>query len=56
MKHTTAEVSLPSLAALFAEITDPRQPKGLRYPLPLLLILLSLAKFCQQDTPAAMAD
>ena len=56
MKHTTAEVSLPSLAALFAEITDQRQPKGLRYPLPLLLILLSLAKFCQQDTPAAMAD
>ena len=56
MKHTTAEVSLPSLAALFAEITDQRQPKGLRYPLPLLLILLSLAKFCQQDTPAAIAD
>ena len=56
MEHTTAEVSLPSLAALFAEITDQRQPKGLRYPLPLLLILLSVAKFCQPDTPAAIAD
>ena len=56
MEHSTAAVSLPSLAALFAEITDQRQPKGLRYPLPLLLILLRLAKFCQQDTPAAIAD
>jgi predicted transposase YbfD/YdcC len=41
---------------MFADITDQRKPKGIRYPLPPLLILLSLAKFCRQDTPAAIAD
>jgi predicted transposase YbfD/YdcC len=56
MEHSTEEISLPSLAALFADIPDQRKPKGLRYPLPPLLILLSLAKFCQQDTPAAITD
>ena len=56
MEHSTAGISLPSLVDLFAKITDPRKPKGLRYPLPPLLMLLSVAKFCQQDTPAAIAD
>jgi predicted transposase YbfD/YdcC len=56
MEHSTAEITLPSLADLFADIPDQRKPKGLRYPLPLLLILLSVAKFCQQDTPAAISD
>jgi predicted transposase YbfD/YdcC len=56
MEHSTEEITLPSLAEVFAEITDQRKPKGVRYPLRPLLILLSLAKFCQQDTPAAIAD
>lgn len=56
MEHNTAGISLPSLADVFAEITDQRKPKGIRYPLPPLLILLSVAKFCRQDTPAAIAD
>lgn len=56
MEHNTQDLSLPSLADLFATITDQRKPKGVRYPLRPLLILLSLAKFCQQDTPAAIAD
>lgn len=56
MKHNTEGIALPSLADVFAEITDQRKPKGLRYPLPPLLMLLSLAKFCRQDTPAAIAD
>ena len=56
MEHNTAEIPLPSLAALFADIPDQRQPKGLRYPLPTLLLLLSVAKFCGQDTPAAITD
>lgn len=56
MEHSTTEIALPSLAEVLAAITDQRKPKGLRYPLPPLLILLSVAKFCQQDTPAAIAD
>jgi predicted transposase YbfD/YdcC len=56
MKHNTEPHPLPSLAEVFAQITDQRKPKGLRYPLQPLLILLSLAKFCRQDTPAAIAD
>ena len=47
---------MPSLADLFATIPDQRKPKGVRYPLTPLLILLSLAKFCRQDTPAAIAE
>jgi predicted transposase YbfD/YdcC len=56
MEHSIVGISLPSLAEMLAEITDQRKPKGIRYPLPPLLILLSVAKFCQQDTPAAIAD
>lgn len=53
---TTPVKTIPSLAEIFAQIPDPRKPKGLRYPLPPLLILLSLAKLCAQDTPSAIAD
>jgi len=56
MEHSTEAISWPSLAQLFAGIPEQRKPKGLRYPLPPLLILLSVAKFCQQDTPAAITD
>ncbi len=56
MEHSTEEIPLPSLAARFADIPDQREPKGVRYPLPPLLVLLSVAKFCQQDTPAAITD
>lgn len=56
MEHITDEISLPSLAELFATVTDQRKPKGVRYALRPLLILLSVAKFCGQDTPAAIAD
>lgn len=56
MEHSTKAVTLPSLAALLAGVSDRRKPKGLRYPLPPLLVLLSLAKFCGQDRPAAIAE
>jgi predicted transposase YbfD/YdcC len=56
MEHSTEAISWPSLAQLFAEIPDQRKAKGLRYRLPPLLILLSVAKFCQQDTPAQITD
>ena len=45
-----------SLASIFAEMTDQRKPKGIRYQFQSLLILLSLAKLCFQDTPSEIAD
>lgn len=56
MNLNTPENNLPSLAALFAEIRDQRKPKGVRYEFHPLLILLSLAKFCEQDTPSRICD
>lgn len=53
---TNAERSITSLAAMFAEMIDQRKPKGVRYPFHSLLLLLSLAKFCAQDTPSEIAD
>lgn len=56
MNHSTQENNLPSLASLFAEMRDQRKPKGIRYRFQPLLILLSLAKLCFQDTPSEIAD
>lgn len=53
---TTPEKTIPSLAEIFAQMIDPRKPKGVRYPFQPLLLLLSLAKLCAQDTPSAIAD
>lgn len=53
---TTPAKTIPSLAEMFAQMPDPRKPKGVRYPFQSLLILLSLAKICAQDTPSAIAD
>jgi predicted transposase YbfD/YdcC len=50
------EKSIVSLATIFAEMTDQRKPKGIRYPFTPLLILLSLAKLCDQDTPSEICD
>lgn len=50
------EKSIVSLATIFAEMTDQRKPKGIRYPFQPLLILLSLAKLCDQDTPSEVCD
>lgn len=54
--NTNACKSINSLASIFAEMTDQRKPKGLRYPFQPLLILLSLAKLCGQDTPSEIFD
>jgi predicted transposase YbfD/YdcC len=56
MNHNTTENNLPSLASIFAEMTDQRKPKGIRYQFQTLLILLSVAKLCFQDTPSEIAD
>jgi len=56
MNNITEQNEVPSLASIFAEITDQRKPKGLRYQFQSLLILLSLAKLCFQDSSAEIAD
>lgn len=56
MNHNTTEKDVLSIASIFAEMTDQRKPKGLRYEFQSLLILLSLAKLCFQDTPSEIAD
>lgn len=56
MNHITTPNELQSLASMFSEIKDQRKPKGLRYQLQPLLILLSLSKLCSQDSPAEIAD
>jgi len=56
--NTTIETgkSVKSVASIFAEMTDQRKPKGIRYEFQPLLILLSLAKLCRQDTPSEISD
>jgi hypothetical protein len=56
MNNTTEEKEVQSLASIFAEITDQRKPKALRYQFQTLLILLSLSKLCFQDSSAEIAD
>jgi predicted transposase YbfD/YdcC len=47
---------LGSLFSYFAKIKDKRKPKGLRYPLPVILTLIVLAKLCGQDRPSGIAE
>jgi predicted transposase YbfD/YdcC len=56
MNHNTTAKEVLSLASIFAEITDKRKPKGVRYQFQALLILLSLAKLCYQDTTSEIAE
>lgn len=44
MNHNTTENDVLSIASIFAEMTDQRKPKGLRYEFQTLLILLSVAR------------
>lgn len=56
MNDNITENNLQSLASIFAEMTDQRKPKGIRYQFQALLILLSLGKFCFQESPSEIAD
>lgn len=47
---------LDSLYAHFERITDPRKPKGIRYRLATLLVLILLAKLGGQDRPTGIAE
>jgi predicted transposase YbfD/YdcC len=49
-------VDLWPLFRRFKQITDLRQPKGKRYPLPVLLSIAVLAKLAGQQQPQAIAD
>ncbi len=46
---------LKSLAQQFATLTDQRKPRGLRYDLPSLLLLVVLAKLCGANNPIEIA-
>lgn len=45
-----------SLYDRFQRIRDPRKAQGKRYSLVTLLVVILLAKLCNQDTPVAIAD
>jgi len=45
-----------SLYAYFQTLHDNRKPKGLRYKLVNVLVMVAIAKICGQDTPSGIAD
>jgi len=45
-----------SLYAHFRTLADRRKPKGLRYELALILVLLVMAKICGEDRPSGIAE
>lgn len=47
---------LGSLYTYFQRVKDTRKPKGKLYPLPLLLLLMMLAKLGGEDKPSGVAD
>lgn len=49
-------IDLASLWHRLATVTDTRCAKGLRYPLPTVLVLMVVAKLAGEDTPSGMAS
>jgi predicted transposase YbfD/YdcC len=47
---------LGSLLNYLQRVEDKRKPKGLRYPLATILVLIILAKLCGQDKPSGIAE
>src|SRR5512133_2256305 len=45
-----------SLYHHFCTMSDVRKKRGIRYSLPIILLLIILAKLCGQDTPYGIAD
>lgn len=60
MKSTTiAEEQIIDLGSLYkklSELSDTRKSRGLRYRLPVILILMVLAKLSGEDTPSGIAE
>jgi predicted transposase YbfD/YdcC len=45
-----------SLYAKFYRLSDKRKPKGVRYRLETILVVMTLAKICGEDNPSGIAD
>ncbi|MCS6992675.1 MAG: transposase family protein, partial [Anaerolineales bacterium] len=59
MESTTEKgfvFEIGSLYAHFQGLHDKRKPRGLRYPLALVLLLIVLAKLCGEDRPSGIAE
>jgi len=56
ISETGVVYGLGSLYDRFRQIKDPRKAHGKRYSLVTLLVVIFLAKLCNQDTPVAIAD
>ena len=56
ISETGVVYELKSLYDRFQGIQDPRKAHGKRYSLVTLLVVIFLAKLCNQDTPVAIAD
>jgi predicted transposase YbfD/YdcC len=56
ISETGIVYSLGSLYGMFEQWADPRKPKGKRYHLLTLLVIILLAKLCGKDRPMEIAD
>lgn len=60
MKSNTREervvFDVGSLYAQLQELKDRRKPRGIRYPLVAVLVMMVMAKLCGEDTPSGIAD
>jgi predicted transposase YbfD/YdcC len=59
MKSNTEEEVVFDVGSLYAHLqglTDKRKPRGIRYPLVAVLVMMVMAKLCGEDTPSGMAE
>jgi len=59
MKSNTDEEVVFDVGSLYAhlqELKDNRKPRGIRYPLVAVLVMMVMAKLCGEDTPSGIAE
>lgn len=59
MKSNTAGGVVFDVGSLYAHLQglkDKRKPRGIRYPLVSVLVMMVMAKLCGEDTPSGMAE
>jgi len=59
MKCNTTEAQVIDVGSLYAKLralSDRRKPKGLRYRLETILVVMLLAKICGEDNPSGIAE
>ena len=54
--NTGKVINLGSLYARFQELVDKRKPKGKRYALATIMVVMFLAKLCGEDKPSGIAE